>query len=386
MNSATPTTQTEQLTGAQRSHKDQNRILRRIKTCRSRNSSHNIRVKGPLRDINIAAVYCPPRHSLKAEHFEAFFRNLGPSFLAGGDFNSKNTLWGSRLTTTKGCELTKVIQANNYSYLSTGSPTHWPTDAHKLPDLLDFFITSGISHTYADIQSSYDLTLDHIPSIVTISTTIAIRRSAPILHTSHTNWAMYKTVVRDKVNSATTLKTREDIETATTTFIGILQQAGQVATPKRNPLNPASNLPSDIKRLVAIKRTARGKWQKTHALEDRRLFNKASNKLKATLHELRNASFTAYVSSLKRDDSSIWKPLKSRKKTLTPLPPIRKNSTPPGPWAKSDFEKVELFANNLAEAFTPHDNTNDPEVERELATHTQHSENYKPSLSVNLNK
>jgi len=100
----------------------------------------------------------------------------------------------------------------------------------------------------------------------------------------------------------------------------------------------------------------------------------ASNKLKAALYELSNASFTAYVSSLKRDDNSIWKPLKSRKKTTNTAPPIHKNTTSPGPWAKSDSEKVVLFANHLAEVFTPHDNTMDPEVEGELATHTQHSE------------
>jgi hypothetical protein len=82
----------------------------------------SVRVKGPLRDITIVAVYCPPRHNLKAENFEAFFQTLGPSFWAGGDFNSKNTLWGSRLTTTKGRELAKVFQAQNYSYLSTGTP------------------------------------------------------------------------------------------------------------------------------------------------------------------------------------------------------------------------------------------------------------------------
>jgi exonuclease III len=29
----------------------------------------SVRVKGPLRDITISAVYCPPRHNLKAEHF-----------------------------------------------------------------------------------------------------------------------------------------------------------------------------------------------------------------------------------------------------------------------------------------------------------------------------
>jgi len=310
-------------------------------------------------------VYCPPRHNLKAEHFEAFLQTLGPCFLAGGDFNSKNTLWGSRLTTIKGHELAKVIQVQNYSYLSTGSPTYWPTDANKIPDLLDF-ITNGISTTYADVQASYDLTSDHTPIIVTISTTIVVRKPALRLHTSHTNWALYKTAVRDNVTTARKLKTCEDIETATSNFIGILRQAALAATPTRHPLRPASNLPSEIKRLVAIKRRARSMWQTIHAPDDRRLYNNASNKLKVALHKLRNASFTAYVSSLKRDDNSIWKPLKSRKKPRTTLPPIRKNSTLPGPWAKSDSEKVELFANHLAEVFTPYDNTLDPDVEREL--------------------
>jgi hypothetical protein len=123
----------------------------------------SVRVKVPLRDITIAAVYCPPRHNLKAEHFEAFFQTPGPSFLAGGNFNGKNTLWGSRLTTTKGRELAKVIQAQNYSYLSTGSPTYWPTDANKIPELLEFFITNGITATYTDVQPSYVLTSDHYP-------------------------------------------------------------------------------------------------------------------------------------------------------------------------------------------------------------------------------
>jgi len=54
--------------------------------------------------------------------------------------------------------------------------------------------------------------------------------------------------------------------------------------------------------------------------------------------------------------------------------PDSKNSIPPGPWVKSDCEKVELLANHLAEVFTPYDNTLDPEVEREFASQIQHSE------------
>ena len=89
--------------------------------------------------------------------YEAFFSTLGPRFMAGGDFNSKNAVWGSRITITKGRELFNILQQRNYSFLSTDRPTYWPSDPARQPDLLDFFVTNGISSTYYDIEPSYDL-------------------------------------------------------------------------------------------------------------------------------------------------------------------------------------------------------------------------------------
>jgi len=89
---------------------------------------------------------------------------------------------------------------------------------------------------------------------------------------------------------------------------------------------------------------------------------------------LNNATFTAYMASLKREDQTIWRPIKSRKKPRTPLPPIRTNTRPPGPWAKGDTEKANLFANHLAEVYKPHDDTPDPEILRKLAIHAQQTE------------
>jgi exonuclease III len=40
----------------------------------------SIRVKGFLHELTVAGVYCPPRHILKQEHFEAFYQTLGPKF------------------------------------------------------------------------------------------------------------------------------------------------------------------------------------------------------------------------------------------------------------------------------------------------------------------
>jgi len=41
----------------------------------------SIKVNETLRDITIAAVYCPPRHNLKAPHFETFFPNARAELL-----------------------------------------------------------------------------------------------------------------------------------------------------------------------------------------------------------------------------------------------------------------------------------------------------------------
>jgi hypothetical protein len=126
--------------------------------------------------------------------------------------------------------------------------------------------------------------------------------------------AQIKSEISDQLHGEWKLKTREDIDTAVTTFTDILQQAAHRATPATKPQGISNYLLSKIKCLVALKRKARATWQKTHAPEDRRTFNNASNKLKAALHALRNENFTTYVSSLSNSDHSIWKPIKSRRK------------------------------------------------------------------------
>jgi hypothetical protein len=151
-------------------------------------------------DPTIAAVYCPPRHNIKEENFLEFFQTLGSKFIAGGDYNSKNTLWGSRLTTTTGRALSKIIQDHNYAFLSTETPTHWPSDPNKIPDLLDFYITSGISRSDMDITPSYVLSSDHSPVIATVSSEVVVKQTILRLHNSRTNWNDYGTQIYATVN------------------------------------------------------------------------------------------------------------------------------------------------------------------------------------------
>jgi endonuclease/exonuclease/phosphatase (EEP) superfamily protein YafD len=99
--------------------------------------------------------------------------------MAGGDYNSKHTVWGSRITTTKGRELFNLLHKQNYSFLSTTHPTYWPSNPAKELDLLYIFVTNGISATYTAIEPSYDLSSDHSPVIATTSTSRICLRSTP---------------------------------------------------------------------------------------------------------------------------------------------------------------------------------------------------------------
>lgn len=93
--------------------------------------------------------------------------------------NAKHTFWASRLISTKGKQLYKAGRNFNCEFISSGSPTYWPTDQMKIPDLVDFFVMKGITRTQVRIESRDDLSLDHTPVILTASDTVTKQKSNP---------------------------------------------------------------------------------------------------------------------------------------------------------------------------------------------------------------
>jgi hypothetical protein len=63
-------------------------------------------------------------------------------------------------------------------------------------------------------------------------------------------------------------------------------------------------------------------WHRTHIPTDKTRYNQLTNKLKAKLKEMRDASFTDYMHNLSRYDYSIWKYIKNKRKPNEALPPI----------------------------------------------------------------
>jgi len=209
------------------------------------------------------------------------------------------------------------------SFLTTGNSTYWPTDPTKQQDLLDFFVTNGISSTYTVIEPSYDLSSDHSPVIATISISPIYKQHIPRLHNSRTNWKNYRTKLHEEINLHISLKGCTEVEEATNNFIDLLQDAAQQATPPIVYKKDVANIPLKIKKLLSVKRRARAQWQRSHIASDKTAFNRLSSILKSKLKAMRANSFKHYVSTLSRYDNSIWKPIKSSRKPTLAFPPLR---------------------------------------------------------------
>lgn len=314
--------------------------------------------------ITVSSVYCPPRHNITKDNIKPFFESLGNVFICGGDFNCKHTHWGSRLTTTKGRELYNLLQESNYQYLSTGEPTYWPSDPNKVPDLLDFYITKGISTNFMDVESSVELSSDHTPVIATISTTIIKVPPRPSLYNHKTNWSRFRELICENLQTNISLKTAQEIDEATEVFITTVQKCAWAATPKiTNKIRNDINIPNEILEMVKQKRKARARWQRTRNPVDKNIFNRLTNKLKNKLKQNREQTYQYYLSNLSKTEHTIWKVTKKDKKPQITKSPIKNNHNE---WVRSDQEKADTFAQHLEQVFTPHSNIPDTDIDRFL--------------------
>ena len=70
----------------------------------------------------------------------------------------------------------------NLSHISTGTPTYWPTDKNKIPDVIDFCITKGVSSHLTKAVSSFDLSSVHSPIPVSVFRQVKVIEQSACLH------------------------------------------------------------------------------------------------------------------------------------------------------------------------------------------------------------
>lgn len=181
--------------------------------------------------VTVSSVYSPPKHNIKQELYETFFKSLGGRFLACGDFNAKHYAWGSRLISPKGRQLHSAIRNLNLNITSPNSPTYWPTDINKIPDLIDFCVSKGVPSKSQNCSTCLELSSDHSPVLLTISTELKYSTQSCKLHSKSTNWITYRQLICDSLDTKLPLRSDDDIIKAVEHFVTTVQNAAWNSTP-----------------------------------------------------------------------------------------------------------------------------------------------------------
>lgn len=310
-------------------------------------------IKSTKQKLIVGAVYCPPRHNLKKEDYKILLQHPGERFIIGGDFNAKHVDWGSRLTTTKGSELRKAVRETGCNYHSTGKPTYWPTDVNKIPDLLDFFISRKVSPNFTEAEENFDLDSDHSAVILTLSDKIIKKEARPALVNKTTDWESFRLELQENINLQVNLRTTEQLEIEAENLTRLIQIAAYNNTKEITHITKGVNYPVEIRELVKEKRRARRRWQQSRDPSDKTTLNNKTQLLKREIQKHKEESINSYLQNLTGDedtDYSLWKATKKIKRPITSMPPIRKDDSP---WARDNKQKADLFAEHLADIFTP---------------------------------
>ncbi|KAL1129360.1 hypothetical protein AAG570_013887 [Ranatra chinensis] len=277
---------------------------------------------------------------------------LTSRFLSGGDYNCKHPTWGSRVATPRGRMLYRVINQNGYDTISPDNPTYWPTHPNRLPDVLDFFITSGLRGIHSLSQVLNDLSSDHSPVLLTTSLDPILELPPPILTPGYTDWNYFAQSLDSVIDLRVPLKTPEDLDEAVQEFTLAVQRtartSSQPPTPKYN--TQSINLPQHIRLLITHKRRARSKWQRTRYPSDRQHYEQLAHELRSELSSFRSDTYNSYIISLSTHDRSLWDSTKRLPRSHPTPSPLRH---PDNSWARSDEDKAQLFANHLRSIFQP---------------------------------
>ena len=102
----------------------------------------------------------------------------------------------------------------------------------KISDLLDFFVTKGISLNKVNVDSSYNLSSYHLAVILTVSFTIFEKGKQALLYNAKTDWTKFRQLIDGKMSLNNSPITEDDIEEAAEILITNMQHAAWESTPE----------------------------------------------------------------------------------------------------------------------------------------------------------
>jgi len=157
------------------------------------------------------------------------------------------------------------------------------------------------------------LNSDHSPILLILSENIIQKGNNPVLVKRRTDWESFRQSLEEKINLMVPLR-NEQLDRNVEKFSVDIQQSAWENTPEIKKRIKGNNYPKEIRDPIAEKRKARRRWHQTRDPQDKRELNNLAQQLKREIKELKNESFSAYLSELTNDNNTVYSLWKATKK------------------------------------------------------------------------
>ena len=257
--------------------------------------------------INIATTYLPPRRQyFPYEELLNIFNRQEPTYVIA-DVNATHPTFGNRTTNPKGTALVQLI--NRGIIQNYGPPFHtWFGHTSSAPDRV---LTNNKVYHNMLIEKGLPTTNDHLPILVTISTSPIAIPIEPRPNVNKTNWAKYKeklnAYVAKDMNYASINEIHQEISNITQQLTDAIDESTPIL---HNRTLPTPKLPEDVK-LLQVQYTALLETNSRYRLiplENRRRINELKFQLQIKMKKYSQDMWNNIVSKINTNDSKqFWK-------------------------------------------------------------------------------
>lgn len=259
------------------------------------------------KQIQICNIYIPSDKRFCSLDLEDLSNQLSPPFIITGDFNSKNSTWGSESTNLRGREVEKWFLDKNIYLLNDGRHTYLSQSYHT-PSAIDLsFCSSDISQQFSWGVDKYLHDSDHYPIHIK-----SLQREEENLysdfskwHLERANWIGFSSELDSKHRN--TRLDQMDIEHVVEQFTSDIITASQNNIPRSNPDNMKPRVPwwnEKCYRAIKEKNKCYRKFKRTHSLIDFIQFKKTRAVSRKTTWAAKKESWRTFIGSINFNTSS----------------------------------------------------------------------------------
>lgn len=297
---------------------------------------------------SIISLYLSPSHrdyKIIEEDLNLIFKN-NRKIIAGGDLNSKHSIWKCRTTNPKGKLLQEHASKNGYYIHSPDVPTHF--GASFLPDILDIFLIKDIRRTFS-ILTENALNSDHNPIILYSEDWINSdwQITYPKIY-----WHAFQQKLSSINRNPPIIENTDDLENEVLIIEEEIKNAASASTLTKSVRRKEINLPEELKNLIKYKNKLQKRVRLLNYPPDKQFLTQIKNLIKTEINSFRNENWNKIILSLEEEDDNnkkLWR----WKKTVCNKKCRDQPLHGPTGLVYTDKQKANCLSNQLVSQFSP---------------------------------